>query len=417
MRTIAFVSPVTARRWAAPIALIVLWFAAHAALAQSLGWEGPTGVFVTPLAYTAASPAKGIGNPAVAYHFLAGGPVIGDHSTVSVTEGFAKRFEFGFTEVIHAAGAYGSEGKYTDSTGAFDPPSNLWGDFSIVHVKANLLPENFHKNNWVPAVSAGAIYRFNDQFGADLNNYLTGGDTTADQRTNNEDIYVVATKIVTQTKPIPILLSAGLRGTNSSLWGLGGNSPGFEGKVFGAAALIFTGPKKSTIIIGASISTRTSSRKIPSGSRTASSMFPPPRSLRRASFPLPSASSTSTSAFCTRATTSPAHWFRMRLISTICTSMPAHGRPSVSRMPSERISPIRPVAAAASRMPETGSKSFASESAAGLLFHFLCFLIFTNVRRGLKQTHGVFIQPPVAHRRPLPEPAPWVYAMNMHRCR
>ena len=260
MRTYASatVSPVTARGWAAPIALIVLWFAAHAALAQSLGWEGPTGVFVTPLAYTAASPAKGIGNPAVAYHFLAGGPVIGDHSTVSVTEGFAKRFEFGFTEVVHAAGAYGDEGKYTDSTGAFDPPSNLFGDFSILHVKANLLPENFHKNNWVPAVSAGAIYRFNDQFGANLNNFLTydsdDGQTTADQRTNNEDIYVVATKIVTQTKPIPILLSAGLRGTNSSLWGFAGNSPGFEGKVFGAAALIFTGPKKSTIIIGSEVS-------------------------------------------------------------------------------------------------------------------------------------------------------------------
>ncbi len=250
----ASVSPVTARRWAAPIALIVLWFAAHAALAQSLGWEGPTGVFVTPLAYTAGSPGKGIGSPAVAYHFLAGGPVIGDWSTVSVTEGLAKRFEVGYTTSVHAAGAYGSEGKYTDSTGAFDPPSNLWGDFSIVHVKANLLPENFHKENWVPAVSLGAIYRFNDQFGANLNNFLTDGDTTAGQRTNNEDIYVVATKIVTQTKPIPILLSAGLRGTNSSLWGLGGNSPGFEGKVFGAAALIFTGLKKSTIIIGSEVS-------------------------------------------------------------------------------------------------------------------------------------------------------------------
>src|SRR5208283_1294113 len=39
-----------------------------------------------------------------------------------------------------------------------------------------------------------------------------------------------------------------------TLWGFGGNSPGFEGKVFGAAALIFTGPKKSTIIIGAEVS-------------------------------------------------------------------------------------------------------------------------------------------------------------------
>lgn len=256
MRTFAsaLVSPVTARWWAVPIALIVLWFAAYPAPAQSLGWEGPTGVFVTPLAYTAASPAKGIGNPVVAYHFLAGGPVIGDHSTVSVTEGFAKRFEFGYTSVIHAAGSYGADGKYDESTGSFDPPSELWGDLSIVHVKANLLAENFHKNNWVPAVSLGAIYRFNDQFGANLNRFLTDGDTTADQRTNNEDVYLVATKLITQTKPIPILLSAGLRGTNSSLWGFGGNSPGFEGKVFGAAAFVFTGPAKSTIIVGSEVS-------------------------------------------------------------------------------------------------------------------------------------------------------------------
>jgi hypothetical protein len=37
--------------------------------AQNIGWEGETGIFVTPLAYTAASPAAGFGLPIVAYHF------------------------------------------------------------------------------------------------------------------------------------------------------------------------------------------------------------------------------------------------------------------------------------------------------------------------------------------------------------
>jgi hypothetical protein len=73
------------------------------AQAQSLGYEGPTGVFVTPLASTAASPAHGAGHPVIAYHLLAGGPVIGTWNTVSITEGFAKRFEFGYTREDHAA--------------------------------------------------------------------------------------------------------------------------------------------------------------------------------------------------------------------------------------------------------------------------------------------------------------------------
>jgi hypothetical protein len=61
--------------------------ATAAASAQSLGWEGETGVFVTPLAYTAASPGNGIGLPVVAYHFLGGGPVLGDVQNVSLTAG------------------------------------------------------------------------------------------------------------------------------------------------------------------------------------------------------------------------------------------------------------------------------------------------------------------------------------------
>jgi hypothetical protein len=96
-----FHSPVFKSRWATLILLFVLPFATHAAQAQSLGYEGPTGVFVTPLASTSASPAKGLGQPSVAYHFLAAGPIVGDFSTVSITEGFAKRFEFGYTHEIH----------------------------------------------------------------------------------------------------------------------------------------------------------------------------------------------------------------------------------------------------------------------------------------------------------------------------
>jgi hypothetical protein len=212
--------------------LAVLAAPAVSAHAQSLGWEGPTGVFVTPLAYTAASPARKLGQPTVAFHFLATGPVIGDYSTVSITEGFARRFEVGYTGISHASG---------DTAGL----SPLWnGGLSVVHGKATVIPENAGKTKWVPAVAVGGIVRVNDT------NVFDG---TSGQGTTNGDAYIVASKLVTQTKKVPILLSAGLRGTDASLWGLGGNAPAFVGRGFGAVGFVFTGPRKSTVILASEV--------------------------------------------------------------------------------------------------------------------------------------------------------------------
>jgi len=240
-----FLSKDANRKWIAPVLLLCLCFAARSAQAQSLAYEGPTGVFVTPLALTAASPAKGVGVPSVSYHFLAGGPVTGDFSTVSTTVGFAKRFEMGYTGEIH------------NENGVSGLASQWDSGLSIVHAKANLLPDSYMKQKWIPAVSVGAIYRTNDQIGPHLNNVVASLLEVAPkaQKTANYDLYVVATKVVTQvSKKVPILLTAGLRGTNASLWGLAGNAPGFEGKVFGSAAFVFTGPGKSTIILASEVS-------------------------------------------------------------------------------------------------------------------------------------------------------------------
>lgn len=225
--------------------------AGTAAGAQSLGWEGPTGVFVTPLASTAASPAHGLGRPVVAYHFLNGGPVIGNYSTVSVTEGLAKRFEFGYTAEIHAGGK--------DDVNAVDL-SPLWtGAMSIVHGKANLIPENAGGTKWVPAISVGAIGRFNDNNVGDGKNsaalHAALSITNGTQTSSNGDFYLVGTKVITQiTRKVPWLISGGVRGTNASLWGLGGNAPDYSARAFGTLAWVFTGPKKSTIILAGEVS-------------------------------------------------------------------------------------------------------------------------------------------------------------------
>jgi hypothetical protein len=196
--------------------------------AQSLGWEGETGVFVTPLAYTPTSEGHAV-EPVVAYHYLDAGPVIGDFHQISVTLGVTKRFEFGFTREFHVEG---------------DNPelSPLWHDgFNILHGKAELIPENYHNQVWLPAISAGFMVR------TQVHNV---GGAVLGKDTNNGDVYVVATKLVTQTKPIPILLNFGVRGTNAELWGMAGNAPDFTARVFGAVAFVFKGPAHSSIILG-----------------------------------------------------------------------------------------------------------------------------------------------------------------------
>jgi hypothetical protein len=251
-------SPVFKNRWATLILLLVLPFAAHTAQAQSLGYEGPTGVFVTPLASTAASPANGAGHPVIAYHLLAGGPVIGTWSTVSITEGFAKRFEVGYTREDHAAG----------NTAGLSP---LWTDgLNIFHGKANIVPENANKTKWVPAISIGGIARTND---SNVGNGSNG------QTKTNADIYAVATKVVTQfSKKVPVLINAGVRGTNASLWGLGGNAPAYSARAFGALAFVFTGPGKSAIILASEAAQQPRTIKL-TGTSGSSAAFDIPTSV------------------------------------------------------------------------------------------------------------------------------------------
>lgn len=211
----------------------IVFLGAPVMRAQNMGWEGETGIFVTPLAWTAASPADGWGKPMVGFHFLNGGPVIGDFYETSVTEGMFSRFEWGYTRAMHSAAG----------TPDLSP---LWTEgFNIVHAKANLIPENMDKHNWVPAISTGFMLRSQVR---EVGGVINGKDTV------NGDIYVVATKLVTQTKALPLVFNVGVRGTNAVLWGMGGNSPDWEAKVFGAAGFVVKLPHKASAILGAELS-------------------------------------------------------------------------------------------------------------------------------------------------------------------
>jgi len=228
VRLLSFVFRQSALALSAAILSALLVSMAHA----QLGYEGPTGIFVTPLAAVSPSPVHGIGHPTIAYHVLAAGPVIGDFNTVSFTEGFAKRLEVGYTREDHSAGSSASL-------------SSLWTNgLNLFHAKAVVVPENAGKIKWIPAVAIGGIVRTND---------TNVGDGANGQTKTNADVYLVATKIVTQTKKVPLVLNVGVRGTNASLWGLGGNAPDLTARAFGALGFVFTGPGKSTIILASEV--------------------------------------------------------------------------------------------------------------------------------------------------------------------
>lgn len=219
--------------WSVPALLTAV--VAGPATAQNLNWDGQTGVFITPLAYTAASPKNGFGRPIVAYHFLNGGSVLGNFHTASVTAGLLGRAEVGYTRNFHQAG----------STPGLSP---LWDSgFNIVHGKVNLVPENAGRNAWLPAFSAGFVARTNDR--------NVGGLLVTPHRSyTNADFYVVATKTITQTKVLPIVLNLGYKATNASVYGLAGNAPAYNGRLFGAAAFVLRGPAGSTLIFGSEFS-------------------------------------------------------------------------------------------------------------------------------------------------------------------
>ncbi|MFN7928604.1 MAG: DUF3034 family protein [Blastocatellia bacterium] len=210
-----------------PVILILLFSAC--ALGQGLNWEGQTGAFITPFAYTSPSSADGIGHPNVSFHYLNTGSVIGNNFQGSITVGALGRTEFGYTRSFVSAGN-------TTLSPLFK------NGFNTVHGKVNFIPENVKKTKWVPGVSVGFVARTQVQ--------RVGGAIKAKDTTNG-DIYLVATKVITQIPNLPILLNVGVKATNASIFGLAGNASAWQGRAFGAAAFVLKGPsKKSQVIVG-----------------------------------------------------------------------------------------------------------------------------------------------------------------------
>jgi len=258
----------TKKLWIA-FSLFVVTVFSQTSFAQGLNWEGQTGALLTPFAYTASAPTGKFGKPEVAFHYLNSGPVIGNDYQLSITEGICKHFEIGYTGSFSSLGssaAFPVGATTSGATTTYTPASSLFSNgFNAFHGKFTVVSENAAKTKWIPAIAVGAIGRFGAQR---LTYYATKN--TVGSTNNNGDLYIVATKTVTQVKGLPFVLSLGEKVTNASLFGIAGNAGSgtasafttlpapfggnsqqmWQGRTFGAVAFVVKGPAKSALIFG-----------------------------------------------------------------------------------------------------------------------------------------------------------------------
>ena len=232
--------------------------------AQYLTLEGQTGGFLTPTAYVVyMEKGQKFSHPAVGFHFIDASKVIGNIETLSITEAFYGRAEAGYTRSIHQFGDSGPgttvmanavPGSTSPATAVPVTPdfSQLWhaNGMNVVHGKVVAINDG-QFGPWMPGVAVGAVVRFGDKFvtgeagpeAVELydqycleTNSCVPEAVPAAKSYTNEDIYVAITKTWAK-KPVPFLANLGLKVTNASIFGIGGQSTRFGGRLFGGLGL------------------------------------------------------------------------------------------------------------------------------------------------------------------------------------
>jgi hypothetical protein len=155
--------------------------------------EGVGGIAFNPLAYTAGTSAETGQNvyakPQTGIWYVSLSDVKVDWTSIGIADTFFKRFEV----------SYGYESVAPNGTNIHK--NNIGG-------KLLLLNENYNGLSFLPAVSAGAIYK------------KTSG-AAAGVDSSDWDYYLVATKLVTGL-PVPVLLSFGGLSTKELVTGVFG---------------------------------------------------------------------------------------------------------------------------------------------------------------------------------------------------
>lgn len=189
--------------------------------------EGSGGVFATLSAYLVNPPRNGepVGRPAIGAAFVGLGH--GQNlEAITITETPWERLELGFGADILQLGdlpgavsaATGGKAHITENVGLYN-----------FNARIQLLKEGEFNQKWLPALTFGTHYKYNDAT-TSLNNAL-GGDLHNIGITRNDgvDFTLYASKLITFL-PRPVLINVGGRATEAAWIGLlgFGNSYHFE---------------------------------------------------------------------------------------------------------------------------------------------------------------------------------------------
>ena len=193
--------------------------------------EGSGGIFSSLSAYIVNPPRDGeaVGRPSLGFAFVDLGHNV-DLEALTVTESPFKRVEFGYGWDRLGLGDLSQVlGIRTDQV-----------ELHNFNARFQILTEGEFDQKWLPAVTAGAHYKFNDGIGEV--NHEVGGALAAHGITHDSgtDFTLYASKLVTQL-PRPVLFEVGGRATQAVWDGLGGFTPSYNFVVEANAVVFVTG--------------------------------------------------------------------------------------------------------------------------------------------------------------------------------
>ena len=232
--------------------------------AQYLTLEGQTGGFLTPTAYVVyMEKGHALSHPAIGFHFINASKVIGNIETFSITEAFYGRAEAGYTRSVHQFGDSGPGtavsgnfvlGSTSSATAVSVTPdfSQLWHatGMNVFHGKVVAINDG-QFGPWTPGVAVGGLVRTGDKFvtgeagvvAVQLYDQYCGNTSLCSQVAvpaaksyTNGDVYIAVTKTWAK-KPVPFLVNIGWKATNATIFGIGGQSTRFGGRLFGGLGI------------------------------------------------------------------------------------------------------------------------------------------------------------------------------------
>ena len=177
--------------------------------------HGYSGVFITPTAYLANPAAEGEfwGKPSVSA--TAAFMKHKDYQSFAVTENILGKIELGYALERIGLGDWPSEVRKAGLPSVDDEV--------FVHnfnIRYNFLPEGSFDTDWMPAMTIGTHFKWNDGLST-INSQLGGAcdDLGADHSFGTE-FTLTASKTITGLLPNPMILSAGIRNSDAIHTGL-----------------------------------------------------------------------------------------------------------------------------------------------------------------------------------------------------